>query len=380
MDEMKSLTERFWIVREKDHDLYTGIVRATGTFRRFTEESLGWRLIVNEKMVKLEKIPAHAESFMGITDFMEVRDYCIFCALLIFLEDKEDGEQFLLSELVDMLEVLLKGEMSVDWTMFTQRKSLIRVLKFSEDTGILKVYDGSSDSITGGMGQEVLYENTGLSRYFATVFSHDISGYGSYHDFEKEPVTDEETERGRYRINRVYRTLVTGPAVYWGVPDDQDAYYLKNQRKWISKNLYDAYGASLQVQKNAAFLMMPQEDSFGEYFPREIALAGIVLFVCKEIREKYAAGVWHKENNDCIMIRPEESELVLLCREKYAAGWSKEYREMSGEELIKSVADFMEAWMMILRNEDSVTIFPAAGKFSGFYPKDFKQGDMENNA
>lgn len=191
--------------------------------KRFFNELLGWRLIENERILKVEKIPAHADSYMGITEFADIRDYCILCSLLIFMDDKEDYEQFLLSELVDFVETQLKEYMDVDWTMFTQRKSLVRVLQFAEKMGMLKVYEGSSADISSGMEHEVLYENTGLSRYFAVNFGYDISGFESYRDFESTRSDFSESDRGHYRINRVYRVLVSSPAMYWkgmeqGVP------------------------------------------------------------------------------------------------------------------------------------------------------------------
>ena len=38
---------------------------------------LGWKLIFNNRLVKLEKIPAKAESFMGISEFKDTMDNCI---------------------------------------------------------------------------------------------------------------------------------------------------------------------------------------------------------------------------------------------------------------------------------------------------------------
>ena len=195
MEAVRTLMERYWVLKE-DRELYNSTKREIGRFRRFLTEQLGWNLISNERILKLEKIPAHAESFMGITEFSEIRDYCIFCGILIFLEDREEGEQFLLSELVSMLEAQLQETMEIDWTLFTQRKSLVRALKFSEKMGLLQVYDGSSDQVAGGIEHEVLYENTGLSRYFASNFGHSISEFSSYKDFETEMAGDLETDRG----------------------------------------------------------------------------------------------------------------------------------------------------------------------------------------
>ena len=141
MNEVRTLIENFWVVKDQDKDMYYRVKRDIPNFRKFVRELLGWRLISNEQLLKLEKIPAHAESFMGITEFQDIRDYCILCAILIFLEDKEEQEQFLLSELVDFIGLQLKNVMEVDWNSFSQRKSLVRSLQYVEGKGILKAYD-----------------------------------------------------------------------------------------------------------------------------------------------------------------------------------------------------------------------------------------------
>ena len=98
MEAVRALIENCWIDKKKDKELYTKVRRELSKCQKFFREQLGWTIINNEQILKAEKIPAHAESFMGITDFIESRDYCLFCAVLAFLEDKEEQEQFLLSE------------------------------------------------------------------------------------------------------------------------------------------------------------------------------------------------------------------------------------------------------------------------------------------
>ena len=133
MNEIKILMEKFWIERETDKELYYSVKHVLNDrkFRLFIQQKLGWRLIHTEKLLKLEKRPAHAETFMGIQEFMEIRDYCILCAVLIFLEDMEENTQFLLSELIRNVETVMKDYMECDWTDFGQRKSLVRVLQYA---------------------------------------------------------------------------------------------------------------------------------------------------------------------------------------------------------------------------------------------------------
>ena len=139
MDEFQTLLDRFWITRTANKDLYFTVKRALPQYRRFINEQLGWNLIVNEAVIKLEKVPPKAMSWMGIQDFQEKLDYCLLCAMLLFLSDLDDGEQFLLSSLTEALESLLAETEAVDWTRFSHRKSLVRVLQYAQQTGMLLV-------------------------------------------------------------------------------------------------------------------------------------------------------------------------------------------------------------------------------------------------
>lgn len=373
MNSARSLFENYWINKTVDRELYNKARRELANSSRFIREQLGWKLINNERILKLEKIPAYAQSFMGITKFSTVKDYCILCALLIFLEDKEDDEQFLLSEMVAMIEIQLKDYMEVDWTIYTQRKSLIRALQFAERMGMLDIYEGSSDGLSGGMEHEILYENTGLSRYFATSFNYDISKFNSYIDFEEIQQHEVETDRGHYRINRVYRQLALAPAIYWQENDDQDSIYIKNQRQWVHKNLDDNIGGHLHIHKNAAFFVMEEDDCYGEYYPKDSMLSELVLLVCYEIRKRVKDEVFRKDLDECIRLRREQLiGLIFELKEKYSSVWSKEYREMELSKLVGKAIFYMEDWMLLSDNGNEITIYPAAGKITGQYSRDFE--------
>jgi uncharacterized protein (TIGR02678 family) len=380
MTEVRVLIENYWINKVTNKELYFKIKKALPKFRKFFTEQLGWRVIVNERIIKLEKMPAYAESFMGINTFKDVRDYCILCALLTFLEDKEDNEQFLLSELVDMIEIQLKEFIDVDWTKFVQRKSLIRAMQYAEHKGMLIVYEGSSDNLSSSMDTEILYENTGLSRYFATSFSRDISEYTSYRDFETEQIQDVDSDRGYYRINRVYRQLVSSPVMYWEEPDDQDYLYVKNQRQWVQKYLDGNLGGELHIHKNGAFFVMDENDCFGSKHPRDAMISELVLIICAEIRNEVADGSLKRGIDDSINIKKSRfSNIIAHSKEKYDSAWSKEYREMELDKLIAEVVDYMEQWMMLKIDNNEFMLYPAIGKFVGKYPKDFKVKGVDEN-
>ena len=378
MNAVRTLFERFWICKDTDKEDYYKIKREIPAFQRFLGEQLGWKLIHTENLLKLEKIPAHAESFMGIREFSDIMDYCILCVVLMYLEDREEGEQFLLSELLDYVETKLKGEVLIDWTSFAQRKSLVRALQYMEGMQMLRVYEGSSEAFGLERGQEVLYENTGYSRYFAVNFALDISGFETWEDFEKQRFEEIQEDRGAARIHRVYRQLAVCPAMYWDGNEDADSLYLKNQRQWVAKYLEENLGGTLNIYKNAAFFVLEEDDCYGTVHPRDAMLPEIVLLVCAHIRRALQKGELARQGNETIAVAKQRfSELILACRREGSAGWSKEYREMDQEKLVVVVENYMKSWMMIREDGNSVIILPAAGKQAGFYPKDFKGAESD---
>lgn len=90
----------------------------------------------------------------------------------------------MLSELTEMLEKISAETIEIDLNKYSDRKSLVRTLRFAQDINLLKIAEGSLHNIENDLEKEILYENTGLSVYFSVHHDRDISEYTSYRDFE----------------------------------------------------------------------------------------------------------------------------------------------------------------------------------------------------
>ena len=366
MKSIQKLLEGFWIIKSRDKDMYFLARAEMNSIEKFAREYPGWRVVSNERIIKLEKVPSYAQSFMGITEFRSKLDYMILCSLLIFLEDKEDFEAFLLSEVVANIEVQLKEFVSVDWTRFSDRKSLIRVMQYAVNIGLLVCHEGNIDDFTSDSQKEVLYENTGLSRYFAVNFSRDISDCHTYKDFEN--ITDDiDTYKGHFRSNRVYRCLATSPAMYWDNAEDSDSFYLKSKRSYISKYLNEYLGGRLDIHRNSAYFMLEESDNYGESFPKDSTLCDIAVLLCTVIRNH--TELEHLENDTVFLSKDKFIEFVVECARKYSFAWSKEYRELPVEKTTDRLCELMESWMLLKETSVGVVLYPGVYKFTGIYPK-----------
>ena len=106
---LETLLSRRWILKSQDRELYYQVKDEIGSVKKFLTEKLGYQVIVNPYLVKVEKLPAKPENWMGITEFTEKIEYVFFCLLLMFLEDKDTEYQFTISMLADYISANMQS-------------------------------------------------------------------------------------------------------------------------------------------------------------------------------------------------------------------------------------------------------------------------------
>ncbi|SHK52913.1 TIGR02678 family protein [Paramaledivibacter caminithermalis] len=373
MKELDILLENYWIIKDEDKELFYRIRDSIKELRPFITDKLGYQAIITPQLIKLEKIPGKPEDWMGIEVFEDRMEYSFLCLLLMFLEDKGREEQFLLSELTEYIEGIFPGDDKVDWTLYRHRRYLVKILRFALDIGMINLNDGDEQSFTNSRDTEVLYENTGVSKYFVRNFTGNILLYNSLEDLENDEWTDIDKDKGRIRRNRVYRRLIMAPAVYSEGADDPDYLYIKNYRNMIQNDIEKYLESDLHVHKNGAFLILNDNKNYKKSFPENKTISDIALQMNSIIIEKVKDGSLSKMENDVIKISIHSFEkLVMELKNKYSLGWSKEYREMRLNKLCGEIIKYMKNCCFIeLDGINELKIMPLAGKIIGKYPKDF---------
>ncbi len=378
MTEFTELLENFWFLRENDSGEYFRIRRAADDkMRKFLNEFVGWNIISNNKLVKLEKTPAEAKPFMGIPSFENKNDYCLLCALLIYLDDKFDGEQFLLTEMIESMEKIIGSVIEIDFTKFSDRKSLVRVLKFAQNISLLKISDGSIENLENDRDKQILYENTGLSAYFSVNHNIDIFDFTSYRDFEKHTDLYTDNNTGYARTNRVYKRLLLQPAMYWESKDDKDSIYLKNQRNSVRKYLDGYLGGRLDIHNGAAFYMLDETDTFGKIHPSDNALSGFVSLMCKELRSFHDLSLPQNDTHKYPVSTERFHTFILECKKKYENGLGKQLREMSDNKFISLVTEYFSDWMLIEKTENGYNLCDGIYKTEGHFPENYQFNKTE---
>lgn len=373
MNAIEILLSQRWIVKGQDKDLYYKIKDQVGVSQKFFTEKLGYQLIINPYLIKLEKMPAKPEPYMGISEFSDPIEYVFLCMILMFLEDKEAEEQFVLSELTEYIQAKYEEE-SIDWTLFQYRRRLIKVIKFCIRLYMLKVNDGTEENFITDYEGEVLYENTSISRYFMRNFTQDILHYTSVADFETSDWIDVKEDRGIIRRQRVYRKLLMSIGVNKESEEDEDFAYIRNYRNMVAGEFSELFDCELQVHKTSAYLVLGEDCNLGKSFPAQNTMSDIILLCNSVIYGKIQTGeISLLKDETAVISYSLFRSMIDECKTLYGNGLIKTYREKTSMEFFKTVREYMESYGFVkVEREEKVILFPILGKVIGKYPKDFK--------
>lgn len=372
MNTLEELLNNRFIVKSVDRDKYYKIKDESVVYKKFFQEKLGYNLIINPYMIKLEKLPGKAEPSMGIQDFKEKMEYGLFCVVLMFLEEKSAEEQFVLSQLTEYIQVNYSME-KLDWTSFNTRKSLVTVIKFCTKNNFFKTNDGDEDAFTKYVDTEVLYEATGVSRYFVRNFTREIMDYTNISDFNKSEWFDMDEDRGVVRRHRVYRKLIMSMGVYKEDIDfkDEDFDYIRKNRYTIEHDFDEILNCDLHLHKTSAFLIVREDSNVGRCFPENNNMSDIVLLLNTLVSEDINSKKLTLNFDETITLDKNKfNEYVEICKETYEHLWGKTYRDKTTSLFTKEVLSYMIAFDFIQVDNEKIKFLPIIGKLSGKYRKD----------
>lgn len=371
MNILEILLEQNIIIKERQEELYYKIkTQISPEIQKFIKDKLGYKLIVNPYIIKLEKIPGKPNKNMGINEFVQTEDYIFLCLVCMYLETKDKNEQFILSQLIDYIKNVVATtdsiNIEIDFNLRMQRNSMARVLKFVKAQGFIKLYDGSEEKFQESIENDILYEATGISKYFIRLFHTDILNVKNHEEIIKNEELGLEQDMGSERTKRIYRRLLLEPIMYTN-ENSLDYGYIKTYRNAIQKDLEKYLEAELQTHKTGAYMLV-DSNNYKNIFPSTRALSDIALFTATIVREKYENGELTLKEEDLVEIEKSEfTKIVKIVQKLYGYGFSKEYREKPTHSLEEEIVKYMEEFGMIEEKEDTFHLMPFIFKFKAKY-------------
>lgn len=371
--ELEYLLNNYWCIKENNPILYFKIKNNLDYYKDFIQTKLGSRLIVNERFIKLEKIPAVPKIYMGISSFTNKMEYVILFIVLLFLEDKPKLEQFILSNLLDYITntaTTLELDEVPNWNVLNHRKSLVVVMNHLKELNIIKVVE-EINLFTEDVRAEALYETTGLSNYYVREFKGNILEYTGMSDYINDEFINQNENVGDVRRYKVYRHLVYSLAAFTDDLSEFEIDYLRKFRTSINNEINKYTLSDLELTKNMALLLYDVETKEKFDFPNNKAITDIVLLVNKAILDRIDNNDLTLSDNETIMVSKEVLYRIIKdTREEYKMFFSKYYKEMVQDKFVMEVISYLKEYDFIREYEMGYRIYPSVSKMTGYIPKD----------
>jgi uncharacterized protein (TIGR02678 family) len=365
MEALRILFEQFWVLRAKEPEKYRLIREREQKLKRYIADKFGLELIVHQHFVKLEKIPVNPRAWMGLQAFAKPMDYALFCCVLAFTEQEIQDGQFLLSTLIEELQILYSGEYPLDWTNYGHRRSLVRVLKEMIELSLLQIVEGDIEHFQNNEEVQVLYELTPYTRYFMRSYPDSLLEY-----YTIEELLNQEWKRHSedLRRKRVYRQLMMEPFVYRNVELDEDFDYIRKFRNRLRDDFELHTPFRLEVFKNVAMLTIPETSNKYTLFPDRRSIVDAALQTMAEIRDQQD-NLTISEFGRIRLPKAELVSFVQRSKDKYGDKWAKKHRDESTEETTNQIMITWQEWNMAEMEQDGrlVKILPGAARMISHY-------------
>lgn len=370
--ELEYLLNNYWCVKEQNPITYFNIKNNLDYYKDFIRDKLGSRLIVNDRFIKLEKIPAIPKSYMGIPSLKDQLEYTILFIILLFLEDKPKLEQFILSNLIDFITntaTTLELNTIPNWNILHHRKCLVTVINHLKELNIIRIVE-ENNLFTEDAKAEALYETTGLSNYYVREFKNNILEYTTLNEYTNDEFNEQNSNLGDVRRYKVYRHLLYSLASYTDDLSEFEIDYLKRFRSNINNEFSKYTKGELELTKNMAVLLFEPTTKEKFDFPNNKAISDIILLVNNHILKQVTDNNLSLDQFETITISKEQLQRIIKeTKNEYQNYFSKYYREMPNETFTKEVINYLREYDFIRPYDLGYKIYPITSKFIGYIPK-----------
>jgi len=346
---MNALLNRPWIDKKKDAEIYYWIKDQYLEIKDWFIHYAGYSIILNRNFIKLEKVPTIALPWMGFQEFREPLDYSLFAYSLWYLENKTEGEQFLLTQLViEIRQYMIEQGMDVNWANYYHRLSMARALKKLKNLNVVQAVDGEESNWASNYeNYDVLYECTIYSRYILRNFPTELSNYTSIDELKETMFYGNDSKEIEMRDRHdLYRRFLLEPVVlnhHWhgNLP------YLENEANFLIKNLKAMFGWEGSRYREGILFFEADSISGSEIFPTQLALSDLAMLLCGEVRillmnDTLDAKV---DLNGLLRLTKNEIERLLIhLKERFGEFWTNEHKKMNSSSLAEEICEHLSEW------------------------------------
>ncbi|PWV94546.1 uncharacterized protein (TIGR02678 family) [Paenibacillus cellulosilyticus] len=368
-----ALFQNYWISKELLPDLYASTFRQSMQLKEFFDRWFRYRLIVEPDYIKLVKTPVEAKPWMGIQSFLHPMDYIFLSCFIAYMEEKGEGQQFVLQDVCEAIINYYPGPASeVVWKNRSVRQSLVRAIKYCEELFVVKTFDRKIDEFQDNVSHDMLFETTSFLRYFVNSFYFDYSAVRSF-DTLKGFMVEEEKREGVQPKHRFMRRMFLEPNVKRVALSEDESILMREYGAQLIRNAAEEFDHLELEEYPSMFMMTHSRHFYGQYYPAQNKSSTLSLMTTQ-----LGTYLWALINNGSIV--PDETgtltftfeqalQIFTQVKEINDHGWSITYQRESAEKVWIWALAYMKSFEFAKEENGYVYIYDVLGRVTGEYEK-----------
>ncbi|MFD2334529.1 TIGR02678 family protein [Cohnella sp. GCM10020058] len=365
---IEALFHYHWIHRDTQSDLYFQILARKADIADIVREYFGYRLLLRNEFVKLEKIPVSPKTFMGIVDFTSSLHYIFFCCFLAYLEDRGEDKQFTLHNACDAIRMYYPEEAApFAWEERSHRKAFIEVLRHCVKLRLVYVVDRNIDEFRDDERHDVLFQTTPYFRHFTPLYFFDLSKIQNRSQLEEH--IEKEIVHGTTPRQRLLRRFFLESAVDDDELSPEEVKFLVEELERMNDMISGSFEYWHLERYHRTTMLTHAENRYGDYYPKDEQISNAAV--------QYATLIWDKVNSQEITLDYNGRVLCLQfeainwfqeIKNLHSHGWTKSFTERPLTVIWREVMEYMSDFHMADAYSDGQVVFySATGRVTGDY-------------
>ncbi len=326
------------------------------------DHNLGWKLIVDRDLIRLNKIPTTTPCLPNDAPSQEV---CVlYCLVLVALEDA--GEQVVITEIAEVVTMLSGARAEIptfDPTRFSDRRRLVSVLRLMVDQGVLvptrdaAVTEQDEAEYVSGSGNAIYDVD---HRAAALMLSCPVSPTraGTPAGMLVEPLPETASGHNRRRRHAIMRRLVDEPVLYLDELSEEEQAYFRSQRHALVREVEEVLDVRVEVRAEGAAVI--DDDLSDMRFPLERTAQFAALLLAGALTTEPPAGA---EVGHVVPAERLRAISPWLAEEVQRRVKTIDSRPVTPDSVLEVAITILAALRLVEPMADGVRLLPALGRY-----------------
>lgn len=360
------LWSKEWVYSEHQPELYSRIRSHEHKLKTVFREWFHYPIYIGDGYVRLIKRPERGVIDPNPTHSLKYQiDFVLYACVLAFIEEKGEGKQFVLHELLESIKAYYPGgPEAISWSDYGVRTSLVRVIKTLEQERLLLMFDRTIEKFQDSEDYDLLLQSSNSFRHAIRQTRVPMSEFNNTL-LLREALHQEEIEEGIICEQQIWRRLFAQGCLFLSELLQDEKIYLERHGLRMQQKLEETFQGVFLERYTFTWLLVHHKPKEGKtLYPTYNTYSHIVTAIGTHLRDHLTKGEnWLNHHGYVVLHTKDAFDLFVLIRRENQDHLAKS--SLSDRALWEEVGNYMKQLGILNIVDDEWIFSDALGRVAG---------------